>query len=263
MKFNNDDFWNTTLGLARTLAPTTLARLHLVLLTVCATSVTHSFAQTTETTEAQTYLRVANILPLESPNVSIAMQGKELWKSIRHGVYIPYTPISEPAALTVSSDGRELKTFPLKKGKHDTFHTLVIHQEAPQKITASLLLDTVPEMKDETGKPIRVQRFRGYFGGFPFPYRVSLGDLGQWTVAANKALLVDVPIPASKKAPGAVTVSHLSKTGVPVDLLSYVDFAGSDQCSVFVFQRGPTRPRILSVTDNVAPPKEPEEPAEE
>jgi hypothetical protein len=149
--------------------------------------------------------------------------------------------------FSVASDGSTLGTFRLTPHSGESFFTVAVFQADGGRVSVSLSADNISDPKGpgETTEPL--PRFRGYFGGFDFPYIVKAGAIGQWTVDGT-GLIVDIPVVS--KAPDSIGVSFTSRDGDAVEVFFPIDFAVSKENSVFVSQRGPNRPRIVVLPDN-------------
>ena len=200
------------------------------------------------------YLRFANLLPIKSEKLSIMRGTKPFLSGLKAGFFLPYEEVvaGDPMAFTVYSGTVPIGQFTLKAGVANSFYTVVIISKGGEKsvLFSQDAPSVVPDSDSSTAPP---KRFRGYFGGFEFPYQVNAGSIGQWSVDGD-ALFVDVPITGNP--PETVGVTFTTDDGDKAELFFPIAFSAFRENSLFVTQRGPRRPRVFSFPDNCPPDNE-------
>lgn len=202
----------------------------------------------------EVYLRFANLLPVDSQKLVVNRGSKSFLSGLKPGFLLPYTVVPKDGAMhfSVMSNDLLLGEFDLAQRSSDSFYTVVVLRKSERPIV-SLLEDSPASSRDESGNVVSSCRFRGYFGGFEFPYKVDAGAIGQWSVDVD-GLVVDVPVIA--KAPDSVGVSFETRDGDHAEVFFPIDFSKFNSNSVFVSERGPRRPRVVCFPDNVSPAAE-------
>ena len=227
-----------------------------IFLSLGVTVISNSLAQNPETEEPKTYLRIASILPITQQRLKIDQGERTIAGGIGSGFYVPYFEVSGGEPILIKTDeGTIIGSETLKKRKGaPAFYTLVIYGDGKAAPKFSLYDDNPPSpppgADDKTAPPPQ-KRFRGYFGGYPFPYRVTAEGIGQWDIAASTPLLVDIPIAQGRNLPKTISVTYKTRYDYPSTIYYPLWYDTADSCSAFVFQRGPTRPRLLSAPDNI------------
>lgn len=200
------------------------------------------------------YLRFANLLPIKSEKLSIMRGTKPFLSGIKAGFFLPYEEVAagDSMAFTVYSGTVPIGQFSLKASVGNSFYTVVVVSKRGE--TNVLFSEDAPSaMPDSDPSTAPPKRFRGYFGGFEFPYHVDAGSIGQWSVDGD-GLFVDVPITGNP--PLTVGVTFTTDDGDEAKLFFPIAFAAFRENSLFVTQRGPSRPRVFSFPDNSPPEKE-------
>ena len=208
--------------------------------------------------EGKIFLRVISLLPITKQRLSLSQGEKMICSNIGNGFYTSYVELSTGEAvakLTLKCETKTPEKISLKKYKGaDVFHTLVIYGDGKTTPKFTLYNDNTPSSASEQSAPLG-KRFRGFFGGYPFSYSVTVEGVGQWDIEANTPQLVELSL-EGKTAPAVFSVTYRTRYGYSATVYYPLWFETNDQCSAVVFQRGPTRPRLFSLPDNVVPSAE-------
>ncbi|MEM6822267.1 MAG: hypothetical protein AAF558_10025 [Verrucomicrobiota bacterium] len=204
------------------------------------------------------YLRIANIMPLGKDKVSITRQSEAWLSGLKPGFFSGYQKVQadQNTEFSLKISGRPFGSFKIEINKAEapkSFHTLIIYGD-----TASPRIhyqsDKITTGEDEKSiKPLTGKIFRGYFGGFSFPYQIVVEGIGEWDIH-NKAQLIEIPLTTTP--PKQVIVVYKDRYEEEIRLPFPLDFESTGSCSVFVSQRGIQRPRLSAFPDNLPPLKE-------
>lgn len=230
------------------------------LIVICGLSVA-AYAQGPDTNtpgtakpSAVVYLRFANLLPIKSEKLSIMRGTKPYLSGLKAGFFLPYEEVAagDSLSFTIYSGTVPIGQFALKASVGNSFYTVVVISKRGEKnvLLSEDAPSAMPSSDPSTAPP---KRFRGYFGGFEFRYKVDAGSIGQWSVDGD-GLFVDVPITGNP--PQSVGVTFTTDVGDEAKLFFPIGFATFRENSLFVTQRGPRRPRVFSFPDNTPPGKE-------
>jgi hypothetical protein len=202
-------------------------------------------------TASEVYLRFANLLPTGSPKVAVNRGSKPFLAGLKAGFLLPYDVVAkgESMEFSVTSGEKAIGQFRLSAKAGNTFYTVVVFTQGGREVV-SIMEDNSQPPTDVAGVPVPSRRFRGYFGGFAFPYRVDCGSIGQWTIDGN-GVFVDIPV--ASNPPETVAVSYTTRDGDEAEIFFPLDFNSFKENSVFVSERGPNRPRIAAFPDNCPP----------
>lgn len=200
---------------------------------------------------SEVYLRFANLLPTGSPKLSVNRGSRPFLAGLKAGFLLPYDVVAkgEGMEFSVTSGGKAIGQFRLSAKSGNAFYTVVVFSQGGREVV-SAMEDNSPPPTDTAGLPVTVKRFRGYFGGFAFPYKVDAGSIGKWTIDRD-GVFVDIPVVS--KPPETVGVSYTTRDGDKAEIFFPLDFKSFNENSVFVSERGPNRPRIASFPDNCPP----------
>lgn len=225
---------------------------------LAAASFTLALAQSSHAA-SQTYLRIANLLPVLTPKVDIYRGGDRYLLGMKAGFFQSYLPVPDGGSnrFTVKQGDAVLDSFSLPQRPGNQFYTLVVYQEPGKGPTVLLKDDAIekpksdsPEQPPEPPKP----RLRVYAGGYDFPIKVVAKGVGEW-VANNSALLVDQPIEGTP--PEIIQVVFVDKYDQIITLNFPTDYKAAQSYSAFISQRGIKRPRIQTYADNTLPAEDP------
>lgn len=192
-------------------------------------------------------------MPVTSKPLTISRSADLVVGGVRPGFFMSYTllPKAGGKRFTVSSEGMPVGDFTLP-GSGSFFTVVALMREGkPSFVCLADDEPPPPPRPDEPPPPPR--RFRGYFGGFDFPYKVEAGKLGTWSVKGSGQV---IDLPFDGPMPATVTVEYVSRDGDTVRMHYPLQFADSEKSSAFVSQRGPKRPRVKAAPDNVLPAEE-------
>lgn len=199
---------------------------------------------------SESYLRVANLMPLGTERAEILRGDVPLLGEMKPGFVMPYIALAKegPWTFQVRWGGSAVGSFKIDPAIVPGFHTVVL---VPDGARARLVFseDTVPPPKEgDFSFPAR--RFRAFLPAIGFNYTLHAGELGSWEIS-RQSQVVDVPV--TGLAPKEVKLTYTSREGDIVDLFFPADFAAHPRQAVFVSQRGIQRPRVRVVADNVKP----------
>lgn len=212
-------------------------------------------ASTPSTADSGVYMRFANLLPISSKPLTVNRGGALFVDGAKPGFFMPYQPLSKRGARSfeVSSGGRGIGDFKIGRNIKAGFFTAVaLVTDAGPSVVCFRDDPPLPAPEDNETPPPPAKRFKGYFGGFDFPYRVEVVGIGTWNVA-GKGEIVDIPV--SGDQPPEVRLRYISRDGDDVDLYFPLD-ARAHRNSAFVSQRGLKRPRVRCYADNTLPAEE-------
>ncbi len=210
------------------------------------------------TQDSGKYLRVVNLLPINSEKVDIFVGEDPYLLGAKSGFIRNYDSAPNGGKFSIRRGDVILDSFELERGKNQ-FYTLVIRSGQGDKIIAQLLSDaaTIPEPDEQRSISPEPppKRLRIYVGGYDFAIEVSADKIGKWN-ATSDGLFEEIELGDTE--PQTVKVSFTDRYGASVDLFYPTDFSLNREYSVFVSQRARNRPRVGAFPDNVLPADDPE-----